>query len=64
MNLSLYYGAFPENGALGEYFFGFGTAEVLDEKTGNVRRQDINPGTIVLNLEVRDSRSMKNSTLA
>ena len=64
MNLSLYYGAFPENGALGEYFFGFGTAEVLDEKTGNVRRQDINPGTIVMNMEVRDSRSMKNSTLA
>lgn len=64
MNVSLFYGAFPENGALGEYFFGFGTADVLDEKSGNIHRQDINPGTIVLNQEVRNSRSMRNSTLA
>lgn len=64
MGLSMFYGVFPENGALGEYFFGFGTADVVDEKTGNVHRQDINPGTIILNQDVRNIRSMKNSTLA
>ena len=64
MNLKVFYGAFPENGALGEYFFGFGTADVVDEKTGSVYQQDINPGTIILNQAVRNSRSMKNSTLA
>ena len=30
MGLTLKYGCFPENGVLGEYFFGFGTVETLD----------------------------------
>lgn len=42
-------GAFPENGALGEYFFGFGTADIVDPITGIIRKRDIDPGSIVLN---------------
>ena len=64
MGLTRLYGSFPENGALGEYFFSFGTSDILVEETGEILRGDIDPGTIILNQDVRDSRSMKNSTLA
>ena len=57
-------GAFPENGALGEYFFGFGTADVVDEITGEVRNDYINPGTIIVNQELTGTRRILNSTLA
>ena len=57
-------GVFPENGALGEYFFGFGTASIMAEKTGNVRRRDIDPGTIVLNHEIMQKTGARNSTTA
>lgn len=57
-------GVFPENGALGEYFFGFGTALLVDDKTGDVRKSDIDPGTIVLNLEILKQTGARNSTTA
>lgn len=55
-------GAFPENGALGEYFFGFGTADIVDPITGIIRKRDIDPGSIVLNYEIIGSRGTRNST--
>lgn len=57
-------GAFPENGALGEYFFGFGTADIVDPITGIIRKRDIDPGSIVLNYEIIGSRGTRNSTSA
>ena len=57
-------GAFPENGALGEYFFGFGTADIVDPITGIIRKRDIDPGSIVLNYEIIGSRETRNSTSA
>ena len=57
-------GSFPENGALGEYFFGFGTANIVDPITGIIRKRDINPGSIVLNLEIIGSKGTRNSTSA
>ena len=57
-------GMFPENGALGEYFFGFGTADIVDQKTGMVRNERIDPGTIILNWELTKYAGMMNSTLA
>ena len=57
-------GAFPENGALGEYFFGFGTADIVDPITGIIRKRDIDPGFIVLNYEIIGSRGTRNSTSA
>ena len=57
-------GMFPENGALGEYFFGFGTADIVDQKAGMVRNERIDPGTIILNWELTKYAGMMNSTLA
>lgn len=64
MGHTIRYAEFPENGALGEYFFSFGTADVLDENTGEIRRENINPGAIILNRSVKDSLALRNSTLA
>ncbi len=64
MNWEVKYGEFPENGTLGEYFFGFGTADIIDEKTGSVNNEYIDPGTIILNREMTKSPGIHNSTLA
>ena len=64
MNWEVKYGEFPENGTLGEYFFGFGTADIIDEKTGSVNNEYIDPGTIILNREMTKSPGIQNSTLA
>ena len=57
-------GFFPDDGALGEYFFGFGTADIIDPETGKTRNSDINPGTIVINKQLMDQRGQKNTTVA
>ena len=57
-------GVFPENGALGEYFFSFGTAETVDEETGEIVQSDINPGALLLNRDIPDHGGIRNSTLA
>ena len=61
---SVRYAAFPENGALGEYFFSFGTADVIDAESGEVRSENINPGAIILNRDVKDFPVLRRSTLA
>ena len=64
MNRKVCIGTFPENGALGEYFFGFGTADLVDPDTGEERNEYINPGTIVINRELLDSPRTLRSTMA
>lgn len=64
MGLELKYGCFPENGVLGEYFFGFGTVETQDAKTGGITSSDINPGTVVLNRSILRSDGSRCTTLA
>ena len=64
MGLKLLVGIFPENGALGEYFFGFGTADIVNQKSGDVAKKDINPGTIILNNEILHAAGTRNSTTA
>lgn len=57
-------GAFPENGAMGEYFFDFGQADLFDPDTGEVTPNcNIDPGTIVLNHSALQSKAMENSTI-
>lgn len=57
-------GAFPENGAMGEYFFDFGQADLFDPETGEVTPNcNIDPGTIVLNHRALQSKAMENSTI-
>ena len=57
-------GAFPENGAMGEYFFDFGQADLFDAYTGEVSPDsNINPGTIILNYRVLQSKAIENSTI-
>lgn len=63
MGQKLLVGVFPENGALGEYFFGFGSALIVKDKSGDVAKRDINPGTIVLNFEILNAPGTKNSTM-
>lgn len=64
LKLKIKNGSFPENGAMGEYFFGFGTADLIDKESGEVRRENINPGTIILNPVMTNTRGTLNSTLA
>ena len=64
MGLTLKYGCFPENGVLGEYFFGFGTVETQDEETGKMTSSDINPGTVVINRSILRSEGSRCITLA
>ena len=64
MGPSIRLGAFPENGAMGEYFFDFGQADLFDEKTGEVYpNSNINPGTIILNHQALQSKGIENSTI-
>lgn len=64
MHLTVRQGVFPDNGVLGEYFFSFGTADVLDAATGEVNKDsEINPGTIVINRDILDSVGKRNTTL-
>ncbi len=62
MGLNVYYGEFPENGVMGEYFLGFGKANVFDPETASFKEQRINPGTILLNKELVDKRGQLNTT--
>ena len=62
MGLTLKYGCFPENGVLGEYFFGFGTVETQDEETGEMTSSDINPGTVVINRSILRSEGSRCTT--
>ena len=62
MHMKLMWGAFPENGAQGEYFYDFGQADIIDPETGIIETADITPGTIVLNYETRKYRSALNVT--
>ena len=48
-NLKVMFGVFPQDSVLGEYFFSFGMANIINLKTGEVKPTEINPGTIVLN---------------
>ena len=61
--LKVKYGVFPENAVLGEYFFSFGMADIVDFKTGEAKPTEINPGTIVLNWEISRDDIKRKSTL-
>lgn len=63
MDLKVKYGVFPEDGVLGEYFFSFGMADIIDLKTNVVTPTEINPGTIVLNRDIANDPARKKSTL-
>lgn len=64
MGKSVRYGVFPENGVQGEYFFGFGTADLIDPKTGVVKKgAEINPGAIIVNHEIIDTEGTRNTTI-
>ena len=62
--LKVKYGVFPEEGVLGEYFFSFGMADIVDLKTGVITPTEINPGTIVLNQDIAKDEARRKSTLA
>ena len=64
MRCTLLEGIFQDDGALGEYFFGFGTAIVMDPETGKPRNKDINPGTIVINHKLTGQPGQRNTTIA
>lgn len=61
--LTVKYGVFPDEGVLGEYFFSFGMADIINLKTGEVKPTQINPGTIVLNKDIADDEVRFKSTL-
>ena len=64
MKKKIRYGMFPENGVLGEYFFGFGTADLVDTKTGKVTKgAEINPGAIIINYEIVETEGARNTTI-
>ena len=58
------YASFPEEGVLGEFFFGFGSADIVNENSGERRRDNVDPGSILLNIQVKESPSLRKSTLA
>jgi DNA-binding Xre family transcriptional regulator len=62
MGLNVYYGDFPENGVMGEYFLGFGKANVFDPETALFKEERINPGTILLNKDLIEKRGQLNTT--
>ena len=64
MKCKILEGFFEDDGALGEYFFGFGTAEIIDPETEKPRERGINPGTIVINRKLMYQRGQRNTTLA
>ena len=63
MGLKLRHGQFPENGVMGEIYFNYGHAELIDPVTGEVRDTNIQPGTIVMNAAACANRGMYNVTL-
>ncbi len=60
----IHYGTFSFGEALGEYFFGFGSLDLIDEKSGRIVRRDIKPGAIILNRTACTSPEMRRSILA
>jgi len=63
-DLDFRFGVFPENGTLGEYFFNFGTADVINPETGAiVRGEKINPGTVIINKDIANTRGAFNSSV-
>lgn len=55
---------FRDAGTSGEFFFHFGTADLVDERSGLVRKDaEINPGTILLNRKLGARPAMLRSTL-
>ena len=64
MGKSIRYGKFPENGVLGEYFFGFGTADLVNAETGEVTEDaEINPGAIIINFDIIETEGTRNTTI-
>jgi len=54
---------FPDSGTLGEYFFDHGVADLADTDTGEVRKRNIGPGTILYNEEACESVGKRNVTI-
>jgi len=64
MKKKVRYGVFPENGVLGEFFFGFGTADIINPESGEVTKgAEINPGAIIINHEIYESEGSRNTTI-
>ena len=63
MGLKLRHGHFPENGVMGEIYFNYGHAELIDLVTGEVRDTNIQPGMIVMIAAACANREMYNVTL-
>lgn len=64
MNCTVRRGVFPEEGVLGEYFFGFGNAVLVDPGTGETEESNVDPGTIVVNHQILKTPGSFHSTLA
>ena len=63
MGLKILQCAFPENGVMGEIYFSFGHADIIQPATGEIKDTNINPGTIIVNPTACTSRGMYNVTL-
>lgn len=63
LGLKLLKGVFPENGVMGEIYFNYGHAMIIDPDTGEVRDADIDPGTIIVNFAACTSFGVYNVTL-
>ena len=64
LHLKVYTGRFEDNGIMGEYFFGFGTAEVYDLEKDRYVTGFLNPGSVVLNVEACETDGMVSTTAA
>lgn len=54
----------PKTASRGEYFFGFGTVDLVDARTGVVKKgAEINPGAIIVNHEIIDTEGARNTTI-
>ena len=58
------YGVFSESNTLGEYYFDFGEADVINQLTGSCNREAIQPGTIILNKDIICNEASRKTTLA
>lgn len=63
LGLKLLKGVFPENGVMGEIYFNYGHATIIDPDSAEIRDADIDPGTIILNFSACASMGLYNSTL-
>lgn len=63
LGLKLLKGVFPENGVMGEIYFNYGHATIIDPDTGEVMDADIDPGTIIVNFSACASIGQYNATL-